>query len=82
MWWHVHRLGKILEKRKNQIVCERCGLLFDKSLDECDRCANINDDELQKLLAHRAKARIGMGRKMFAGAVIVFFLMLLINGII
>ena len=79
MWLPYHNLGKKIQQRKNQKKCQRCQLLYYKTLTECPHCTGIDDFKLKKLLAKRARFRIGLGKGMFIAAVVIMVLLFWIN---
>ena len=76
MDWHFHSLTEKIRQRKNQKFCERCGLLYKKTLNECIHCFEIDDQRLVVLLEKRKKLRLNIARGMFVGVGIILFLLL------
>lgn len=74
----LYLLDKLL-RGKPLKLCERCGLKFAESNNKCPHCSHISDRELSKLLAHRAGFRLGLGKVMWLGAVLLFVVMILVN---
>ena len=75
----IQHLTGMIELRNSQKQCDRCGLLFKKTLPECPRCADVSDEELSGLLQHSAEARVGMGKTMFYVAATFGLLFIFIN---
>lgn len=77
--WQFHRISERLEQRKHQVVCHRCGLLYQKILDACPHCAGLTDDEVKQLVTQRARFRLGLGKVMMVGAIMIVVLLIIIN---
>ena len=75
--WIVDYLESSIEKRGNQQICERCGLVYDKDVSICPHCVGINDNELANLLDKRKEARVTLGKGMMIGAIAIILLPIL-----
>ena len=80
MGWQAWRLSK----HKNRQRCPRCSLKYDKALDECPHCGNLDSNGLAELKIQieqnqRANTRLG---KLFVylALLIVIGLIILNNG--
>ena len=74
----LYLLDKIA-RTKSLKLCQRCGLKFAQSDDKCPHCSHISDSELKRLLAKRAGVRLGLGKLMWMGALLLVIFILLVN---
>jgi len=79
MLYLLHNLKDKLRERKNQSLCKRCGLVYNKTLDNCPHCYHINDHTLKLQLKKRANERINLGKGMVLGAILLIFIMIIIT---
>jgi len=79
MWWLIQKLEEDLRKRRSLTMCKICGLLYNKVLKECSHCSGIDEVKLVDLLKKRAKFRIGLGKGMIVGALVVISILMIIN---
>lgn len=68
-----------LARSKPLKLCQRCGLKFAQSDDKCPHCSHISDHELEHLLAKRAGVRLGLGKMMWIGALLLVIFVVLVN---
>jgi len=78
MLWLADKVSKLQEKRKKQKKCERCGLFYFKTEEQCPHCSALKDHQVKKALTKRANFRLGLGKTMFIVAILIIVLMLLI----
>jgi len=57
--------------------CKRCGLLYEKQLDQCPNCSGIDDAKLKVLLKQRSQMRLSIGKAMYIGAIIIVVIMVI-----
>ena len=79
MWYFAKLLEEKIRKRNNQRFCDRCGLLYDKSEDECPRCTGISDQKLEILLKQRKSYREGLGKFMYLAVVVLMIILFIVN---
>ena len=79
MWWHLHNLTETIKNRKTLSKCERCRMLYKKNLTECPSCAGVSDIKLRSILRKRSDERIGIGKIMLYGMVVIVVIMLLFS---
>ncbi len=75
MYWRFKRLEEQVKQRATMQKCERCSLLYQKSLPQCPHCAGISDAELRALLAQRARSRKALAAWMIGAALIIVLLL-------
>ncbi len=80
MWWLGDRIRAGMSRRRQQKLCERCGLLYEKTNDECPHCAQLDDEHLQDLIRQRASQRLRLGKWMWMGSAALLLLLVLLNG--
>ncbi len=81
MWWAFYRLESKSRERANLTSCERCKLLYNKNLDACPHCSGLGDHHVARLVKQRARFRLGLGKAMLFGAImIIVFLLLATSG--
>ncbi len=71
-------LEQILLRRSEQMLCDRCGLLYAKSEAVCPHCESLSDVALRRLLDERRRFRLSVGKGMLYGAITLFALLLLL----
>ncbi len=74
----LYLLDKLV-RAKHLKLCERCGLKYDYTASECPHCSHISDSELKHLLTKRAGVRLGLGKVMWVGALLLVIIMLLVK---
>lgn len=79
MLWLFEKVKKHQKYLSEHLRCSRCGMYYKKTLATCNRCEGIPDSELRILLENRAKNRVGIGKMMLVGAVVIFVLLLVFN---
>lgn len=72
------RAAHLLEQMKN-MPCKRCGLQFDPDKEpKCPRCADLNDAEVEAILAAREREHVGnsmLGMRFIAAALVIFLIL-------
>lgn len=76
MWWFLHRIEEMANKRSRTALCDRCGLRYDKELDECPHCYNLGDVNLKAMLEKRSRQTMSIGKIMLYIAFVIIILML------
>jgi len=71
MWYLAKVLQESIARRKNQIFCERCGLLYEMTALECPRCTGVSDRQLVALLKRRKGFRVTLSRLMYLGVIVL-----------
>lgn len=81
MWGRLGVLKRQIKRRRSHTVCERCGLLYKKSLSTCPNCTGVGDAELAAALAKRKRFREGLGKWMFFGLAAIVLGLIVVNGL-
>ncbi|MEJ2455158.1 MAG: hypothetical protein P8103_13510 [Candidatus Thiodiazotropha sp.] len=71
-------LEQMLLRRSEQVLCDRCGLLYAKSEASCPHCDSLSDVALRRLLNERRRFHLSLGKGMLYGASALFALLLLL----
>ena len=77
MGWQAWRLSK----HKNRKRCPRCSLRYDKALDKCPHCSDLDSNGLAELKYrieqnHRANTRLGRWFVLLAVLIIIALVIL------
>lgn len=70
-------LNKKINQRKNQTICSRCRLLYNRDLSECPNCSGIDDESLSQALNKRAEFRLRSGRLMLYIAIGILIVLII-----
>lgn len=71
-----------MRNRKPTGKCERCGLYFPKSEENCIHCHDLSDSELIKFkekISKEHKGNASLGKLMLFTGAVVFLLVVLVN---
>jgi len=65
-------------QHKKLTRCNRCFLYFDKILDKCSHCSDLNDDEVKELIAkhkNELASNASVGKYFFMIALFMLFVL-------
>ena len=77
--WSTERAKELRERRKNQKTCDRCSLLYFKTLDKCPHCSELPDYKVKLLIKKRKKERQAIGKYMLLGMLTILIILYLVN---
>ena len=77
--WLSDRLAARANFHREHHKCNRCGLYFRRELAACDICSGLSDEQLQRAVKQRKAFRLGLGKGMMLGAVLILLIMLLLS---
>lgn len=79
MWLNFNNMEQTLNRRKNQVRCERCKIRYKKDQPECPHCFGIDDELLIKLLEKRKKFRLNIAKTMVILVLLIIAMLFLMN---
>jgi len=77
--WSTERAKELRERRKNQKKCDRCNLLYFKTLVKCPHCSELREYKVKLLIKQRKRERQTIGKYMILGMLAILIALYLIN---
>lgn len=73
--WQLHNIEAKLKHRRTLQTCARCGFYYPKIESTCHHCSEMTDEEVLRKLAQKKHFRVGLGKGMFIGALLILLIM-------
>ena len=75
MWQQIHDLEAKIKHRRTLRTCDRCGFYYPKLETICHHCSEMSDEQVLRSLARKKYFRVGLGKGMFLGALVILLIM-------